>query len=224
MAYDYNFFYDYDLPQTTGTGFSDVLGIILIIYGVFLLFALAFAVTSYVLHSVGLYSLAKRRGIRKAWLAWIPVGNMWILGSISDQYQYVAKGLIRNCRKVLLGVMIAIYILSIPACISVFGTVYGALTGEAAGVFVGTLMILLSSFLTLAANIIGVIFQYIAYHKLFASSDPNNAVAFLIIGIFIPVTLPFFVFACRKKDKGMPPRRQTAQPEQLRAEQDDFVL
>ena len=120
--------------------------------------------------------------------------------------------------------MLAIGIFSIPASASVFGTIFGALTGEITGVLTGTVVILLTGLLTFAANITGVVFRYIAYHKLFTSSDPNNAVAFLIIGIFIPVTLPFFVFACRKKDRGMPPRKQTPQREQIQTEQDDFVL
>ena len=36
-------------------------------------------------------------GIRHAWLAWVPIGNNWILGSLSDQYRYLVKGKI--CRK-----------------------------------------------------------------------------------------------------------------------------
>lgn len=232
MAYDYNFSYDlpydfsYDLPHDLpqmGTGISEVLGILLIVYGVIALLFLAFAIVSYVLHSVGMYSLAKRRGIRKAWLAWIPIGNMWILGSISDQYQYVAKGKIRNTRKVLLAVMIAIELLAIPSAVGLVGMISSAIGGIASDMLAGTAAVLLSGLLSAVVAVLGTVFQYIAYHNLFTSSDPNNAVAFLIIGIFIPVTLPFFVFACRKKDRGMPPRKQAPQPPMFQPEQDTAV-
>ena len=51
-----------------------------------------FSVVTYVLTSLGLYTMAKRRMINHPWLSWVPVANMWILGSLSDQYRYVARG------------------------------------------------------------------------------------------------------------------------------------
>ena len=66
------------------------------------------SVACYVLEALSLYTIAQRRGIRKPWLAWIPVVNVWIVGSISDQYQYVVNRRIQNRRKVLLGLAIAL--------------------------------------------------------------------------------------------------------------------
>jgi len=57
------------------------------------------------------------------------------------------------------------------------------------------------------------VFQYVAYYDLFASSHPSNATLYLVLAIVFQVTLPFFVFACRKKDEGMPPRKQPVAPE-----------
>lgn len=68
---------------------------------------------SYVLLAVGLHSMAKRRGIRNAWLAWIPIANAWVLGCLSDQYQYVAKGRNKSRRKVLLTLGILTEVVSI---------------------------------------------------------------------------------------------------------------
>ena len=42
-------------------------------------------IASYVLSSMAVYTIARRRGLRKPWLAWIPVANVWLLGSLSDQ-------------------------------------------------------------------------------------------------------------------------------------------
>ena len=38
-------------------------------------------IASYVLSAVAIYVIARRRGLRKPWLAWVPVLNVWLLGS-----------------------------------------------------------------------------------------------------------------------------------------------
>jgi hypothetical protein len=62
----------------------------------------AIQIAFYVLTSMALYSMAKRRGINNCWLSWVPMLNVWILGSLSDQYRYVVKGQYRSKRKVLI--------------------------------------------------------------------------------------------------------------------------
>jgi hypothetical protein len=42
-------------------------------------------ITAYVLFSFGLMTLAKNKGIENAWLAWIPIGNLYILGKIVER-------------------------------------------------------------------------------------------------------------------------------------------
>lgn len=44
----------------------------------FLVFLIA--VVCYVLKSIGLYALAVHRGIENPWLAWIPIGDLYIMG------------------------------------------------------------------------------------------------------------------------------------------------
>jgi hypothetical protein len=51
-----------------------------IIFGV--IFAIIICVPLYILTSLGLMKLAERRGIENAWLAWIPIANIYILGKI----------------------------------------------------------------------------------------------------------------------------------------------
>ena len=57
------------------------------------------SIAAYVLLALGLYGIAKKRGIHYPWLAWLPVGNAWLLGCISDQYRFVVKGETKNHRK-----------------------------------------------------------------------------------------------------------------------------
>lgn len=72
-------------------------------------FTSGLAVVSYVLLAWGMYSIAKRRGINKPWLGWIPVANIWLLGCISDQYRQVARGQVKAKRKAMLTLTIIMY-------------------------------------------------------------------------------------------------------------------
>ena len=209
--YPDEFFYESQmLPEAMGAG---VVGVIAIIYLMVLLLTAVWSVAVYVLQSLSLYTIAGRRGIRNPWLAWIPLGNLWIMGSISDQYRYVTKGEIKNRRKLLLGLsigLVAVYVGWVFSMIMSIILSEGVGVGAAAAVACAVLGALALS----ALAIVLTVFQYITYYDLFKSCDSNNAVLYLVLSIIFPVTLPFFVFACRKKDLGMPPRKQPA-PQQV---------
>ena len=191
-------------------GMNIFLSVLMFVYMGILVLMLMFSVACYVFQSLGLYTTAKRRGIHSAWLAWLPAGNMWILGSIADQYQYVTKGRIKNRRKVLLWMTAVLYLLFIPEIGAVIWMSAAAESAvSVAAVIPGGLLLCLTSVSILAVAVVACVFQYLACYDLFQSSDPKNAVLFLVMGIIFPVTLPFFVFACRNKDVGMPPRKKT---------------
>lgn len=200
----------------------EFLSYFLIIYFGILLLILLYSVAVYVLQSLGMYTIANRRGIHNPWLAWIPVANVWTLGSISDQYQYVAKGKVRNRRKILLGLNIALIVLTIAFfavyMVTIFSLVEKTMISEPDMMdVIGPLLTILGAFLVLmVVAIIQTVFVYIAYYDLFASCNPENAVLFLVLGIFFSFLLPYFVFFSRKKDLGMPPRK-TQLPEQSAA-------
>lgn len=202
-------------PEAAGMA---AVGVIALIIVGFYLLVFGFLILTYVLQSLGMYTIAKRRGIHKPWLAWVPVGNMWILGSISDQYQYVVKGRVRNRRKVLTGLTVGMYALMVPVYVLYFMMIiFAAAAPEAVGeepALVYLLLVFLAVLAMMIVAIVAMVFQYIAIYDLFASCEPNNAVVYLVLSILINVTLPFFMFACRKKDLGMPPRK-TETPAQL---------
>ena len=200
-------------------GIAGIFGVLMVLYLFILFVTLVYSVVHYVLHSIGLYTIANRRGIHHSWLAWIPVGNLWLLGSVSDQYQYVVKGKIKNRRKAMLWMYIALFAVSLVWSILTMVNAFSANTLETANA--GAVIGMIVSVLAVAVlTILITVFQYLAYYDLFVSCNPNNAVLFLVLSIVFPVTLPFFVFVCRKKDDGMPPRKQppmqqlTEQPEQ----------
>ena len=69
------------------------------------------SIAGYVLTALALYTIARRRGLKNPWLAWIPVADCWLLGSLSDQYRYVVKGEHKSKRKILLFFRILITIM-----------------------------------------------------------------------------------------------------------------
>ena len=85
------------------------------------------SVVAYVFTALSLYTIAKRRGIRNPWLAWIPVADVWVLGSLSDQYRYVVKREIKSKRKALLPLCIVSGILSTVVFVLVFILLVAAL-------------------------------------------------------------------------------------------------
>lgn len=67
---------------------------------VILLFG-GFSILSYVLKSYSLYTMAKKRGLSYPALAWIPIVNNWIIGSLADQFDFVTKNAKKSSRIVL---------------------------------------------------------------------------------------------------------------------------
>ena len=169
----------------------------------------------YILQAVALQTIANRRGIAHSWLAWIPVGNMWILGCISDQYQAVVKNKTTNRRGTLMGLYIASLLLAVIYMIFAVGF---ALSQNFA--FLGGFLI---TFLAiLAVSIAFSVFGYMSYFDFYRSADPDNAVLYLVLSIFVSVTAPFLIFLCGKKDGGMPARVEEA-PAQLPETQPEEV-
>jgi hypothetical protein len=208
ISYPDGFHIEMDMIPEATTDFG-MFGIFLAVYLLLMFFAMAFSIVCYVFQSYGFYTIASRRGIRNSWLAWVPVGNVWVLGSISDQYQYVAKGKIKNRRKLLLGLELGMigFLVGLLIAAVIIIAMNDAFFDS---MLLAVLLVLLGYLAIIALAITTTVYMYLCYYDLFNSCNPGNAVLFLVLSIIFPVTLPFFVFVCRKKDLGMPPRKQPA--------------
>ena len=200
--------FDYEMLEQLGSAFTAG-------DAIFQLGRFALMIAAYVLRSIGLYAIAKRRGISNPWLAWIPVAWVWILGSISDQFRYVTKAQVKNKRTTLL-VMNLIQTVASTAMMVVIGVAFAELVSMGIvsadeEALMTEAMILVFKFMALGLVLGGIalataIIHYIAMYDLYLSVNPANAVLFLILSIFISITEPFFIFFNRNKDGGMPPR------------------
>ena len=192
--------YYYDELPITGMDeeiLATVMAILLGVLGVVLLFAFVF----WILSSLSLQAIARRRGIRKAWLAWVPIGTDWILGSISDQYQHLIQGKITARRKLLVWLNVGYAMLIIANGLVQGLTEAAAHTEEQ--LMLWSLASMLISVARLAVSITALVFCHMSNYDLYRSCDPKNAVTFLVLGIIFPITQPFIYLSCRKKDLGM---------------------
>lgn len=178
------------------------------------------SIASYVLTALALYTIARRRGLKRPWLAWIPVADCWLLGSLSDQYHYVVKGEHKSKRKILLFFRILITIM----WVSLIGLLVNLCFHAVGNVFWGTpsdnwifqilhqaLNLLVVCLPLIGISIAYAVFRYMALYDIYKSLDPANCVLFLVLSILFGVTEPFFLFFSRNKDSGMPPRKQPVQ-------------
>ena len=188
--------------------------LVLFCYG----FVLLGGIALYVLRSWGLFVMAERRGIRKAWMAWVPVLNLWVLGSLSDQYRYVVRRQFRNRRKWLLGLSVAGLALALAAfCVYVVGiasAVVGLTKVQSYQDFLammGYQPILVAaagvSAVAAAVKLLLTILRWTCLHDIYGSSRPEKKALYTLLSILLPVTAPFLLFVCREKDAGMPPRK-----------------
>ncbi len=201
------YFYPDQFTAQTEMG-SDFAWLVVAVYLMVVGFSLLVSLASYVMQSWSLYAIARRRGIRNPWLGWLPVGNLWILGSISDQYQYLVKGKLKNRRKALLILGTGVYVLYVLWLINtVINAIMGAGLAVLAGVIGGIVGL---AIISIAMTIL----YYMALYDLYRSCQPDNGVLYLVLSILFQIMLPIFMFVCRKKDLGMPPRKQPA-PEQI---------
>lgn len=190
----------------------------------------------FILQALALYTIAKRRAIKKPWLAWIPVVNVWILGSVSDQYQYVVKRQVKNKRKVLLGLNIAMAAISAVILIAVVWMLAIMMLMAISIPAISDLEILLSNLVYYTGNnvalqtmlavaallsvplavlaIIHTVYFYLALYDVYCSCEPKNSTLYIVLSLVGNVVVDgayaIFVMLCKDKDLGMPPRKEVA--------------
>lgn len=197
----------YDLSQFFGGGFESTIENIPMIL----------SMVTYVLTALSLYTIAQNRCIPHPWLAWVPAVNIWLLGSVSDQYQYVGRGQVKSRRKLLLTLNIVLALsAAVLACMFLsgfFSAIKQAILGAGEDALLESLLDHLfytggGFLLMVPVWIVKKVFEFMALYDVYRSSEPQNAQMYLVMSILIPVTGAFFLFICRNKEQGMPPRQQ----------------
>jgi len=171
---------------------------LLIFLVLFYVLMIGVAIASYVLNALAFQKIAQRRQIRNPFLAWIPVANNWLIGSIADDYD-ARSGINKNWKKILLFVSFIPIALVVLLYIVVFAAAFSmSISGNSDGMdmfmaFFPTLIIMpLMMFTTLQTVLNG-----ICLYKVFESTAPEKSVKYLILYLLIPVVGSWCLFKCR---------------------------
>lgn len=189
-------------------GEAVAIGLLAVLILVYLLL-MGFLILNYVLQSLSLHTLARRRGIANPWLAWIPFGDSWIIGALARDYDK-QKGISRRWDKILLilsivgiaafsVIYIAFFVYLIINIVSLdsAGVTYGEdIAFEMlGGIFVFYVLLIASTVVMSAVTAL----TYICLFKIFESTVPEKAIKYFLIYLLVPFAAPFCLFACRNK-------------------------
>ena len=188
------------------------------------------SIAIYIFTALALYTIAKRRFVPHAWLAWVPFLQFWIIGSVADNYRWSVHHEFKNRRKVMLVMWILMIVCVAVIMVGLFKMLidvinagittetqveaflntiasgdYGKFESLISSVLNNLLIVLLSFCAMGAIGIVFCVFYYIALYDLYRSCSPENAVLYLVLGILFSFAMPIFLMICRKKDDGMRP-------------------
>ncbi len=177
-----------------------VVGILLVVY----LLLIGFGIASYIMNAVSYQKIASRRLVSNSWLAWIPVANSWLIGSIADEYDE-KNGLKRKWRVVLLvlslisigGIVIG-YIGFIVAgvALSIQPDIMTTDVAGIVGIFVGAYVLILIAAMVAAANNVC---NMICLYKIFESTVPGKSVKYLLLSLLVPLAKSICLLRCRNQ-------------------------
>lgn len=161
--------------------------------------AVAVWVVGFVTQSAAVYTMAKRRGIRRPYLAWFPVLRQCILGAIADQYLYVTRGRSR-CYRVILPVADFLWRLMASFMLRL---AWDLLAEQASfDLFFGMLGLLSAVPMTYLVS------RLLSRYWVLRSCAGKNGVLAYVLCVTVPLAEPALLLWYCRSDRGMPPRKQ----------------
>lgn len=176
----------------------------------FILFALIWlamlggVIALYVLGALGAYTVAKHRGVKNAWLAWLPVGISYVYGALSDDVVSL-RGIPKKYRsRVLLpaldgcaaGGIVLLFVVMISTFYSVMPL---SNTAASAAPFVQLPFMMLFALLINGTMIASRVFASIALYPIYREYClPGTSLAFAVCGGIFGLH-GIFLFAIRNK-------------------------
>lgn len=159
----------------------------------------------YILNAIGLYKMAKNRGMSEAWLAWIPVLNSYVIGNLACPMNFSGKR--RNkFGTVLLTLKLIVTLFGLAGffalCTIDWRMVLSRSNAGSVPLFMpaaASFILIFSLLIDSLCGIVYSVFEYIAYYHLFSHYDKKNGVLYLVLSIVISGIAPIFVFALRNK-------------------------
>lgn len=146
-----------------------------------LLFYLVILGGTWVLVSFGPYRMAKHAGIPRPWLALLPVGNAWILGLLAERSVYAHTQRPRRLafwNTLLQALPLAALVLLFPLALADWD--FNPLIG-------------ISLLVLVVSGLVGIVMYYYCIYHIFKDYAPDNALLYLLLGIFFNIYWIFFL-------------------------------
>ncbi|MDR2932875.1 MAG: hypothetical protein LBV27_07175 [Oscillospiraceae bacterium] len=207
LDYGYYDYYDYGY---------DFLMTFIGVFAVIMLVVIGVSLVMYIFESLGLYHLAKNRGLANPWMAWVPFARIYMMGAITDDInRYESKG--SNYRFILLGGSILLNIISYIIIFALWGSIFSYAFrygyGYEPGMMVAFLP-LVNIFLSLL-NIAYTVVYLIALNKIFQCYSPRNSTLYTVLCVFFGFLRPIFLFTIRNNQpRWVAPPQQAYYPGQ----------
>lgn len=133
---------------------------------------LVMSLAVYILQGIALYRMAGKLGIGSPWLAFVPIGNVWLLGKIADANEAVPKHAKR--------LLILNILLLIPVS-GVLGVALGALLAGIPELGVGAIAFMFTfGIAMLVLAIVCSVFTYIAYYRICENFAQENKTGYFL--------------------------------------------
>lgn len=163
----------------------------------------------YLLESISVYKMAKSAEIKNPWLAFIPVANDWVFGTLAEKYK--KKNGTKSARfgiilPVLEGIVfiesIALTIFTVISVKEITGYALDAVNTSAEMApeqFMSLIPVIILYFALMAVAIAYAVVFFIALWRVYSSFDKSNATLYIVLSVVFTISVPIILFIIRNR-------------------------
>ena len=163
----------------------------------------------YLLESISVYKMAKSAEIKNPWLAFIPVANDWVFGTLAEKYK--KKNGTKSARfgiilPVLEGIVlietIALTIFTVISVKEITGYALDAVNTSAEMApeqFMSLIPVIILYFALMAVAIAYAVVFFIALWRVYSSFDKSNATLYIVLSVIFTISVPIILFIIRNR-------------------------
>lgn len=163
----------------------------------------------YLLESISVYKMAKSAEIKNPWLAFIPVANDWVFGTLAEKYK--KKNGTKSARfgiilPVLEGIVlietIALTIFTVISIKEITGYALDAVNTSsemAPEQFMSLIPVIILYFALMAVAFAYAVVFFIALWRVYSSFDKSNATLYIVLSVVFTISVPIILFIIRNR-------------------------
>lgn len=163
----------------------------------------------YLLESISVYKMAKSAEIKNPWLAFVPVANDWVFGTLAEKYK--KKNGTKSARfgiilPVLEGIVlieaIALTIFTVISVKEITGYALDAVNTSAEMVpeqFMSLIPVIILYFALIAVAFAYAVVFFIALWRVYSSFDKSNATLYIVLSVIFTISVPIILFIIRNR-------------------------